>query len=51
MVEHKEGAAEGVSWETAQAEHRSVYSGFLGMAKWGTILVVIVLILMAIFLV
>lgn len=39
------------SWEKASQDNRVVYSGFLGFAKWGTILISIVLILMAIFLV
>lgn len=42
---------EHASWEKAAQDNRAVYSGFLGMAKWGTILISIVLILMAIFLV
>ena len=45
------GETEHGSWEKVPQDNRAVYSGFLGMAKWGTILVVIVLILMAIFLV
>ncbi|MCG2840299.1 aa3-type cytochrome c oxidase subunit IV [Sandaracinobacter sp. RS1-74] len=39
------------SWEEAPRENERVYSGFLGLAKWATILISIVLILMAIFLV
>ena len=39
------------SWEKVPQDNRSVYSGFLGFAKWGTLLIVIVLILMAVFLV
>ena len=38
-------------WENAARSNRQVYSGFVGVAKWGTIAISIVLILMAIFLV
>lgn len=45
------GETEHGSWEKAAQDNRAVYSGFVGLAKWGTILIAIVLILMAIFLV
>lgn len=37
-------------WEAAEADNRTVYSGFLGLTKWAVILIAIVLIGMAIFL-
>lgn len=39
------------SWENVSRDNQRVYSGFVGVAKWGTLLIAIVLILMAIFLV
>ncbi|PZU44443.1 MAG: aa3-type cytochrome c oxidase subunit IV [Sphingomonas sp.] len=50
MAEVNNGAEGGTSWETADADNRTVYSGFLGLTKWAIILITIVLILMAIFL-
>ena len=37
-------------WESAAADNRTVYSGFLGLTKWAVILIVIELIGMALFL-
>ncbi|WP_199554704.1 aa3-type cytochrome c oxidase subunit IV [Sandaracinobacteroides hominis] len=45
------GTTQGVSWETANGDHREVYTGFLGLTKWAILFVVIVLIGMALFLV
>jgi hypothetical protein len=39
------------SWEKVPRDNMQVYSGFLGLTKWGIILIATVLILMAIFLV
>ena len=50
MAESSNGADSGTSWETAAADHKSVYSGFLGLTKWAIILIALVLVLMAIFL-
>lgn len=43
MAEHHETAMD-------YAEHERTYAGFLAMTKWGTIAVVVILVLMAIFL-
>ena len=39
------------AWDKVAQDNKAVYSGFLGFAKWGTILISISRILMAIFLV
>ncbi|MEP0320741.1 aa3-type cytochrome c oxidase subunit IV [Bauldia litoralis] len=49
MAEH--GAAEiGTATGTDYADHLRTYEGFVQLSKWGSIFVVIVLILMAFFL-
>lgn len=50
MAEITNGTDGGTSWETAAADNKSVYSGFLGLTKWAILLIALVLILMAIFL-
>lgn len=50
MAEHSSTVEIGTATGNDYAEHERTYHLFLQMTKWGTIFVVVVLILMAIFL-